>query len=368
MIGITIACALLSKGHRVKIVARDLPFDQKSEQCASPWAGAIWYPFEDEWMEKGKQSLMEKQTFQIWQKMKGEKDVKIDYLTKEFQDNLPLLNDDILAYVRTRRVIEQEQDYSSPLKSPWWKDVVLDFCTIDQQYQDFTTLSLQPTEYLKCLFNHFASDRLTFHRGTTSSLNYAKEQFLPNANLIINASGIGARYLADVNDQLVTPIRGQTVVIKKQNSFNNHDQNQNQIQCLFVESTRTNNKDMIYIISRACSNEILLGGSAESGSFSTLPDKEQIARIMKNTKLYANHLDSDHQLSIINPSIVHTGVGLRPGRQGGSRLEWQDEKKDLDGKQILPPVIHAYGNGKTGFQVSWGVAIKVLRILEEHRL
>lgn len=366
MIGITITCALLSKGHRVTIVSRDLPFDERSEQCASPWAGAIWYPFENEWKEIGNQSLSEKQTFEIWQKMKGEKNKKLNYLSQGMQNNLPFLKDETLAYVRTRRLSDQNS-ISETLKIPWWKDTVLDFCDIDKNTQDFTTISLQPSEYLKCLLEHYNCDRLTIHRGTISSLLHAKEQFLPNANLIINASGLGARYLADVNDKLVIPIRGQTVVVKKLRSLCQNSQNDEQIQCLFVEGTRSNDHDMIYAISRACSNEILLGGSAEIGSFSTLPYKDQIQRIMKNIKQYSNHLGVDEQASIMNPSIIHTGVGLRPGRKGGSRLEWQNEKKDCKGKQILPPVIHAYGFGKTGFQVSWGVAIEVIKMLQEHR-
>lgn len=365
VIGITIACALLSKGHRVKIVTRDLPFDERSEQCASPWAGAIWYPFEDEWNEQGKQSLLEKQTFEVWRKMKGDAIVKTDYLSQSFQNSLPVLDNDVLAYSRTRRVLDQG-DKGEKFKSPWWKDVVLKFCDVDERVQDFTTISLQPTKYLKCLLDHYKCDRLSFHRGTASSLARAKEQFLPNANLIINASGLGARYLADVNDKLVTPIRGQTIVIKKQLSPEEINQDEDQIQSLFVEGTRANDHDMIYVISRACSDEILLGGSAEPGSFRTLPDKNQIQRIMQGTKQYSSNLCANLEKSINNPLIVHTGVGLRPGRKGGSRLEWQDEKKDIHGKQILPPVIHAYGSGKTGFQVSWGVAIEVMRILDEH--
>ncbi|PWN36110.1 nucleotide-binding domain-containing protein [Meira miltonrushii] len=365
VIGITIACALLSKGHRVKIVTRDLPFEERSEQCASPWAGAIWYPFEDEWNETCKQSYFEKQTFEVMQRMKGDTNVKLDYLSQRFQDNLPIFSDDILAYSRTRRVLDQDR-ISETLKIPWWKDVVVNFCEIDERVQDFTTFSLQPTEYLKRLLDHYKCDRLTFHRGTASSLARAKEQFLPNADLIINASGLGARYLADVNDKLVMPIRGQTIVIKKQSALE-VNQGDDQIQSLFVEGTRDGH-DMIYVISRADSDEILLGGSAEPDSFSTLPDKDQIQRIIQGTKQYSHHLCADLQKSITDPSIIHTGVGLRPGRKGGPRLDWQEEKKDINGKQILPPVIHAYGSGKTGFQVSWGVAIEVMRMVEEHTM
>lgn len=361
MIGITIACALLSKGHRITIVAREFPSDQNSEQWSSPWAGAIWYPFENDWCEKNAQSRLEKETFEIWQRMKGNKNVQTDYLPKEVQNNLPLFGDSILAYVRTKRVTEEGNERN--LNIPWWKDLVMNF-SHHGRFQEFTSLSLHPTKYLESLLKHYQCDRLHLHRGTISSLFRAKEQFLSKADLIINASGLGSRYLADVNDQFVVPIRGQTIVLSKHIS-NLDKTSKDQINCLFVERSSSDD-EMIYMISRAHSDQILLGGSAECGSFNTQPNQIQIKRILQDAQRFANHLGPDYENSILTPSILHTGVGLRPGRIGEFRLDWQEEKKDFDGKQFLPPVIHAYGFGKTGFQVSWGVAIKVLRMLEEH--
>jgi hypothetical protein len=50
-------------------------------------------------------------------------------------------------------------------------------------------------------------------------------------------------------------------------------------------------------------------------------------------------------------------VGRRPTRKGGLRLEREDIG---DGKAI----VHAYGLGGRGFELSWGVAEGVLGLVE----
>lgn len=45
VIGLSIAFVLAKQGHKVLVVARDLPEDVTSQAFASPWAGANWCPF-----------------------------------------------------------------------------------------------------------------------------------------------------------------------------------------------------------------------------------------------------------------------------------------------------------------------------------
>ncbi len=56
-------------------------------------------------------------------------------------------------------------------------------------------------------------------------------------------------------------------------------------------------------------------------------------------------------------SIIRHGVGLRPGREGGTRIEGER----IDGL----PVVHSYGHGGGGYQSSYGCAEEVVRLVEE---
>lgn len=57
-------------------------------------------------------------------------------------------------------------------------------------------------------------------------------------------------------------------------------------------------------------------------------------------------------------SIVRHGVGLRPLRDAGPRVELEEGAYDH------VAVIHAYGHGGAGYQSSWGTAAAVLKLAE----
>jgi glycine/D-amino acid oxidase-like deaminating enzyme len=57
--------------------------------------------------------------------------------------------------------------------------------------------------------------------------------------------------------------------------------------------------------------------------------------------------------------VIGDIVGRRPSRNGGPRVEAEVK----DGKTV----VHAYGLGGSGIEMSWGVAAEVVRLVEEHR-
>lgn len=107
-------------------------------------------------------------------------------------------------------------------------------------------------------------------------------------------------------------------------------------------------------------------------------------------------LSVDHDLArqilercfALDPSISFTGdisgihvlrhnVGLRPSRDGAPRLEAERvviPSRDLNpfakltfqGKRRAGTVVHAYGVGPAGFQMSWGVGKEVAELVDEH--
>ena len=55
--------------------------------------------------------------------------------------------------------------------------------------------------------------------------------------------------------------------------------------------------------------------------------------------------------------VVRHGVGLRPMREGGPRLE----KETMDGIQV----VHNYGHAGYGYNASWGAAHEAVKLVDE---
>lgn len=60
--------------------------------------------------------------------------------------------------------------------------------------------------------------------------------------------------------------------------------------------------------------------------------------------------------------VVTDIVGRRPGRTGGMRLE---VGRKIDANGHTKPIVHAYGAGGRGYEISWGVAAEVLGLVRD---
>lgn len=61
--------------------------------------------------------------------------------------------------------------------------------------------------------------------------------------------------------------------------------------------------------------------------------------------------------------VVRDIVGRRPTRHGGPRIEAEEIKPEED--KAGKVVVHAYGLGGRGYELSWGVAEEVLELVEK---
>jgi D-amino-acid oxidase len=147
------------------------------------------------------------------------------------------------------------------------------------------------------------------------------------ADVVVNASGLGARRLA--GDGSMTPVRGQVVYVEQ----------------VGLDRWWLDGSVPIYVVPR--SDDIVVGGTDDEGEWDRRPDAEVSARILAR----AHELVPD----LAGARVIGHKVGLRPVRPV-VRLEVEQ-----------PPgaarVVHCYGHGGAGVTLSWGCADEVTQLV-----
>ena len=116
--------------------------------------------------------------------------------------------------------------------------------------------------------------------------------------------------------------------------------------------------EVTYVFPRPGTDLFVLGGTKVPNQWSPTPDGEISNRIVERCRTIWPALGS------VDVGIVATQVGLRPGREGGVRVE--EEVVRIEGGEEIR-VVHQYGHAGAGFQLSIGSARKVLEIVEGSR-
>lgn len=99
----------------------------------------------------------------------------------------------------------------------------------------------------------------------------------------------------------------------------------------------------------------IIGGTKEPNNWDPNPSLEvREALLQKFAATYPQILGGEGKFTVMKDI-----VGRRPTRRGGIRLE----KEEVGDAQTI---IHAYGLGGRGYELSWGVADGVARLLAEH--
>ncbi|KAI0364057.1 nucleotide-binding domain-containing protein [Pilatotrama ljubarskyi] len=343
VIGLTVAHVLSRDArYKIRIVARDMPEDLDSQAFASPWAGANWSPM----------GTYNERTYK-WEKATFDK----------FWDMIP----SGLAIASPSKVFYDE---GTNLEQLWYKSLVRDFRVLKQDELPasmkagvgFKTVSVWPDAYLPWLKSELVARGVEFVRKRVVSLDEAAALAGPNG-VLINATGLGARSLIGLEDKDVFPIRGQTIVIDnpKVNEF------------MCTDITTADDGNATYIIPRpsktASGFTTVLGGKYQKDNWDTSFSAEDAQGIIERCAALAPAIKDPET------RILKHNVGLRPARRGGPRVE--AEKLDLplkthwlteqpQGEKGTVLVVHAYGFGPAGYQMSWGAAEEVGALVESH--
>lgn len=160
---------------------------------------------------------------------------------------------------------------------------------------------------------------------------------------IINCAGLGALSLRDVMDEDVFPTRGQLCMIRA--PWMKYGKT-------FIGPGWTS-----YTIPRD-NGIVVVGGTREANDWHSRPRPETTKTILETAVKYDRKLlppGKRKSGTYLDVDLVGQGVGLRPYRKGGFRME----VSELQGV----PVLHHYGHGGGGYQNSWGCARRAVDML-----
>ncbi|KAI2867826.1 hypothetical protein CBS147343_9839 [Aspergillus niger] len=316
VIGLTSALALVQAGYSVTIVARELPGDD-SLRWASPWAGAGILPYPDS--------------------------AGHDLQAETFKYYWALAHRDPTSGVQVTDVTEYYDDRSDDA-TIWYKTLVPKYRRLPSENLpanaklgfQYKSMTVNPAVFLPWIKILLEREGVKFIRAEIESINHTRS--LLKTEIIVNASGLGARVLA--NDEKVVAVRGQTMLVES----DSHEM------VMFQGSHYT------YQIPRMYSGGVIIGGVSQEGVTDESVDLATRADILRRTNLITH--DRFRSLDL-NKHVMKDLVGLRPSRKGGYRLEREGS------------VVHAYGFNTLGYTYSYGVALKVQGLvtaaLEEKR-
>lgn len=148
------------------------------------------------------------------------------------------------------------------------------------------------------------------------------------ADLVVNCTGLSANKLGGVMDKTVVPARGQIVIVR------------NVAPSMYsISGTDDGPDEACYIMTRAAGGGTILGGCYQKGNWESQPDPSLAIRIMKRCVDMCPELTGGKGIEHLD--IIRHGVGLRPVREGGTRIE----KEKINGIRT----VHNYGSGGAGY-------------------
>lgn len=194
----------------------------------------------------------------------------------------------------------------------------------------FSTFAVNVPRYLRHLLasvltlgGKTISLRLPTDRGLAAALEGVQDLLSGSRiHAYVDATGIGAKAL--VGDENVEALRGQTVLVK------------GEAKRITTRLGRDKN-NIRAIIPRPGSGTTIVGVSREPGVWDTTVDEATTRRLLRGgTELAPELLGADGEFE-----VVSVGVGLRPARKGGPRVEVEV----LRGGEC---VMHTYGHAGAG--------------------
>ena len=243
-------------------------------------------------------------------------------------------------------------------KDPWFKDMFGDYHQLPADQvpaghdsgAGFTSVCVNTAVFLPYLVGQCRKNGVVFRRAVVrhvadaAKLSHAAGGAGPAAPIVINATGLGSLKLGGVEDKTMAPARGQVVVVRNEAPF-----------MVATSGSDDGETEICYIMMRAAGGGTILGGTYDKGNWESVPDPNIANRIMKRAVDVCPELAGGKGVAGLD--VIRHGVGLRPFREGGVRIE----RENVKGVQV----VHNYGHAGWGYQGSFGCAERVVELVGE---
>ncbi|WP_183094800.1 NAD(P)/FAD-dependent oxidoreductase [Nocardioides stalactiti] len=259
--GLTCAIRLAEAGHRVDVVARDLPLETTSAVAA-----ALWYPYLA--LPRDRVTGWAARSYEVFARLASTPETGV-------------------------RVLPGTEVFASPQADPWWASAVPALERVPPgalpagmtDGWSFVAPVVDMPVYLRWL-----TARLTELGGTLSRRNLSA---LPapgqgRADVVLDCTGLGARHFA--HDVSVEPVRGQVVLVE-----------QSGLERWWLAGE---GGAPTYVVPR--SGVVVVGGTEERGDWSRTPDPEVARALLARAARLVPEIAAAR--------VVQHRVGLRPAR------------------------------------------------------
>jgi D-amino-acid oxidase len=253
VVGLTCAVRLLEDGHRVDVLARDLPLETTSAVAAALWYPYRAYPFEQ---------------VTAWS-------------AASYRRFAELAGDE-----RTGVVMRHGTElHRSRTPDPWWRDAVPALTRVTAMappYVDGWTFEAPVVEmpvYLRWLASELERRGGTLTRMALGALPVGPE-------VVVDATGLGARLMAA--DPSVVPVRGQVVLVDQ----------------VGLDRWWLDGSGPVYVVPRE--HDIVVGGTDEEGEWDRRPDPDVAKLVLERAIALVPEL--------ARAQVRGHRVGLRPAR------------------------------------------------------
>ncbi|KAL1901905.1 hypothetical protein Sste5346_001610 [Sporothrix stenoceras] len=171
-------------------------------------------------------------------------------------------------------------------------------------------------------------------------------------DLVVNCSGNG---FGDDPHMFIT--RGQTCLVRNK--------------CDATVTRQNADGSWTFSVPRNFDGGTIIGGTKEPDNWDVAPSMANRERLLANfAKTYPKVLEGSKSGTF---EVLADVVGRRPTRRGGMRLEVEDVVLEApaagtssDDKTKKSVIVHAYGVGGRGYEISWGVAGAVTELVKKN--
>jgi len=230
-------------------------------------------------------------------------------------------------------------------EDPWFKDLMPEFRILDKSElppscetgTSFKSICINTAIYLPWLLGQCLKNNVVIKRGIIDHISEAPTHHTAGtASIIINCTGLMACKLGGVMDSAVYPGRGQIAIVR------------NEPGAMHTTSGTDDGPDeAMYIMQRAAGGGTIIGGCLQHGNWDSQVDSNLANRILQRAVDICPSLVPKTG-KVTELSVVRHGVGLRPMREGGIRVEKEPTKHGW--------LLHNYGHAGYGYQSSFGSA------------